>query len=89
MFPLIERYEQGVSSKEDLLRETDLKECTFHYWRNKYRKSKGTHSSFIALSMRGSSANTAMEIELPNGKRLAFTTLVPIDYLRSILELPC
>jgi len=89
MFPLIERYEKGTSSKEDLLKESELKECTFNYWRSKYKKLHDSPSSFIALNMSRSIASSAMEIELPNGKRVIFSTLVPIEYLRSILELRC
>lgn len=89
MFPLIELYEKGTSSKEDLLKEWDLKECTFNYWLSKYKKIKDGPSSFVALNMGRKDANSVMEIEMPNGKRLIFSTLVPIEYLRTILELRC
>ena len=101
IFPLLASFEKGVLSREDFCKQTKLKACSFSYWLKKYRQSKGfsTKSTTAAREARsctsfvkiGTSAEILsgdypMEIILRNGARIRFSTLVPAEYIQSILS---
>ena len=99
IFPLLASFEMGVLSREDFCKQTKLKACSFSYWLKKYRQSKGVDirsgravrearslPSFVKIGT-GSEilSDYRMEITFRDGIRIRFTTLVPAEYIRSIL----
>lgn len=99
IFPLIEAYEDGTLSKAAFCKKTKLRECSLTYWLHKYRQhqkdqeteteTKGSTRSFVQIQMRDGmfSNDFEMEIVMNDGKRIRFTTLVPIEYIQSILSI--
>ena len=100
IFPLLASFEKGVLSREEFCKQTKLKACSFSYWLKKYRQSRGfdikssttvreprTSTSFVKIGTGSEILNDyRMEITLRDGIRIRFTTLVPADYVRSILS---
>lgn len=88
IFPLIEAYEKGTLTKEEFCHQTKLKEGSLSYWLGRYRKISKSNSSFVRLTTSTESIDEyRMEIMLNDGKRIRFTSLVPIEYMESILKI--
>ena len=88
IYPLLEKVEQGSLTREEFCSRTGLKECSFHYWRQRFRKENRPENRFVELSQLGMDFERhAMEIEFSTGVKLGFSSLVPIDYLGRILQI--
>lgn len=99
MFPLIAAYEEGTLSKESFCKKTRLKESSLIYWRNKYQRHMDTEigavsptrsmtEAFIRVNPGiGMNRDFQMEIIMPDGKRVRFSSLVPESYLENILTI--
>ena len=90
IFPLIEAVEQNEMSRETFCHKTGLKECSFHYWRKKFRSQNVGSNAFIELpKMELSNGRHEMEVEFRSGVKLRFSSLVPVSYLSQILQQGC
>lgn len=88
IFPLIEAYEKGTLTKDEFCHQTSLKEGSLSYWLGRYRKISKSNSSFVRLTSSTESENEyRIEIMLNDGKRIRFKSLVPIEYMESILKI--
>ena len=88
IFPLIEAYEKGTLTKEEFCHQTSLKEGSLSYWLGRYRKISKSNSSFVRLPSSTAAVDEyRIEIMLNDGKRIRLTSLVPIEYLESILRI--
>lgn len=88
IYPLLEKVEQGSMTRKEFCSRTGLKECSFHYWRQRFRKENRPENTFVELSQLGMDCeHHLMEIELNTGVKLRFSSLVPIEYLGRILQM--
>ncbi|MBK8503520.1 MAG: hypothetical protein IPL46_19500 [Saprospiraceae bacterium] len=99
IFPLIAAYEEGTLSKEGFCKKTRLKESSLIYWRNKYQKHMDTENGAVSPTRSKTEAfvrvnpgivrnpDFQMEIIMPDGKRVRFSSLVPEAYLENILTI--
>jgi hypothetical protein len=87
MFPLIRLVEENKLSVAEFCDRTGLKECSFQYWRSRYMKQHRSERKFLPISTRDmSTGEYLIEVELLNGVKLRFSSLIPADYLRQILD---
>lgn len=97
IFPLIAAYEDGTLSKEGFCKKTQLKESSLIYWRTKYQKHRDKKTDVSPQTMSKTKAfirvdagiernpDFRMEVIMPDGKRVRFSSLVPEAYLQNIL----
>jgi hypothetical protein len=92
MFKGISRWQQSGLTQKAWCDKNKITYATFHYWYRRYRTSEkpvlDQHSSegFVQLRVDGnSSGNCWCELELTNGRKLAFHQAVSADFLRSLI----
>ena len=96
IFPLLASFDRGTLTKADFCKQTKLKESSFSYWLKKYRQSDGVdvsrsvprkdRSAFVRIEAGHQRLlDYQMEIVLRDGSQIRFTTLVPVEYIQSIL----
>ena len=76
MYPIVEEYINGKSSKEELCKTHGLSIHVLQYWLKKYRDSHiDAVDNFSALEVTSSKEMGMISIHLPNGTRIE----IPMD----------
>lgn len=85
---MVRKVEAGELSREEFCKRTGLKECSFHYWKKKYREQSLPERKFIPISAddTASGQRHMVELELGNGVKVRFSSLVPVDYIGRLIE---
>lgn len=81
MYPLVESYERGDVSKQDLCEEQNLGEGTFWYWVRKYRSE---HEGCFVELVDAEVTDVGTEVILGEGV-IRFSCRPPANYLRELL----
>jgi hypothetical protein len=80
----------GISQKA-YCEQNNIRYYVFHYWYKRYRDQQDAvgDGTFIPLNVKPSTfavSNSAIEILLPDGKRILFHQPVGPDYLKSLIS---
>jgi hypothetical protein len=91
MFSLIEIWRSSNLTQQEFCREKDLDYQKFHYWLRKYKVSRGELTSsktpsFIKVDLPSMATTGAVELCLPDGRKLIFHQPVEVAFLRSLLS---
>ena len=92
MFSLIEVWRSGNLTQVEFCRQKDLDYQKFHYWLRKYKDSRGEVASskaahsFIKVDLPSMVSTGAVELCLPDGRKLIFHQPVEVSFLRSLLS---
>jgi len=85
VFPLIKGVLDGELCKSDFNELTNLKAGGYEYWLRKYRSSKQSNDSFVAVKTdRSPSMEGQLEVIFTHGLRIKFSKIVPASYLREL-----
>jgi transposase-like protein len=85
-------YHQRSEPVSDLLRKHNINQSTLYYWLSNERKSKTTEirkeAPVMMLPVLSSGLNIidSVELRLPKGMRLQFSTGASADYVASIVK---
>jgi len=92
MFSLIEAWRSGNLTQQEFCREKALDYQKFHYWLRKYKISRGEltiskpESSFVKVDLASTTTTGAVELCLPDGRKLILHQPVGVAFLRSLLS---
>src|SRR5881392_1490151 len=91
MFKMISSWKQSGLSQKAYCEKNNIRYYVFHYWYKRYRDQQGAveDPTFVALNVKPSAvavSNSAIEILLPDGKRILFHHPVSADYLKAIIS---
>src|SRR3954467_7720131 len=91
MLKMIASWKQSGLSQKAYCEQNNIRYYVFHYWYKRYRDQQGAvdNGTFVPLNVKPSTfplANSAIEILLPDGKRILFHQPVCPDYLKAIIS---
>ncbi len=91
MFRMIVFWKQSGLSQKAYCEQNNIRYYVFHYWYKRYRDQQGAveDGTFVPLNVRPSTfpvSNSAIEILLPDGKRILFHQPVGPDYLKALIS---
>ena len=87
MFQHIRAWELGDISQKEFCERANIRYHVFHYWYKVYRdKDKAISSPFVKLKVDPPVSLSSVELICPDGKRLLFHQLVPVDYLKALIS---
>ena len=91
MFKVISSWKQSGLSQKAYCQQNNIRYHVFHYWYKRYRHQQSAvkDNTFVSLNVKSSSfpvSNSAMEILLPDGKRILFHQPVSIDFLKALIS---
>jgi hypothetical protein len=92
MFSLIELWRTSNLTQLDFCKKKDLDYQKFHYWLRKYKVSRGEVTSgkaapsFVKVDLPSMVTTGAVELYLPDGRKLIFHQRVEVAFLRSLLS---
>ena len=91
MFSMIDLWKQSGLSQKAYCEQNNIRYYVFHYWYKRYRDQQGAveDSTFVPLNVKPSTfpvSNSAIEILLPDGKRILFHQPVSADYLKALIS---
>jgi hypothetical protein len=92
MFELIGSWQKSGLSQSAYCNEKGIRYHVFHYWYRRYRKqhSPGAPAGFVSLNVQPFSlpagGSAAVELVLPDGKRLLFHQGVSAAYLKALIS---
>ena len=90
MLKMIDSWMQSGLSQKAYCEQNNIRYYVFHYWYKRYRDQQGVveENSFVPLTVKPSTfpvSNSAIEIFLPDGKRILFHQPVGPDYLKALI----
>ena len=91
MFRVIDLWKQSGVSQKAYCEQNNIRYHVFHYWYKRFRNQGGAveDSAFVPLNVKPSTfsvSNSAVEILLPDGKRILFHQPVGPDYLKALIS---
>lgn len=91
MFRMITSWKQSGLSQKAYCEQNNIPYHVFHYWYKRYRDQQGAvnDGTFVPLNVKPSTfpvSNSAIEILLPDGKRILFHQSVGPDYLKALIS---
>ena len=89
MFRIIGSWKQSGLSQKAYCEQNNIRYHVFHYWYKRYRDQQAAieDATFVPLDVKPSfPANSAIEILLPDGKRILFHQAVGPDYLKALIS---
>src|SRR3954447_2157060 len=91
MLKMIATWKQSGLSQKAYGEKNNIRYYVFHYWYKRYRDQQGAveDATFVPLNVKPSAfpvSNSAIEILLPDGKRILFHQPVSADYLKSLIS---
>lgn len=91
MLAMIESWKQSGLSQKAYCEQNNIRYHVFHYWYKRYRhqQSAVNKDTFIPINVKPSTfslSNSAIEILLPDGKRILFHQPVSSDYLKALIS---
>jgi hypothetical protein len=91
MFTMIGSWKQSGLSQKAYCEQNNIRYYIFHYWYKRYRGQQDAveNATFIPLNVKPSTfpvSSSAIEILLPDGKRILFHQPVGPDYLKALIS---
>lgn len=91
MFKVIDLWKQSGLSQKAYCEQNNIRYYVFHYWYKRFREQQGVieGGTFVPLNVKPSTfpvSNSAIEILLPDGKRILFHQPVGPDYLKALIS---
>jgi hypothetical protein len=91
MLRMITSWKQSGLSQKVYCEQNNIRYYVFHYWYKRYRDQQGSieDATFVPLTVKPSTfpvSNSAIEILLPDGKRILFHQPVGPDYLKALIS---
>jgi hypothetical protein len=91
MFMVIDFWKQSGLSQKAYCEQNNIRYHVFHYWYKRFRDQGGSieDGTFVPLNVKPSTfsvSNSAVEIVLPDGKRILFHQPVGPDYLKALIS---
>ena len=91
MFGMISSWKQSGLSQKAYCEQNNIRYHVFHYWYKRYRNQHGAgeDGGFVPLNVKSFTfpvSNSAIEILLPDGKRILFHQPVGADYLKALIS---
>src|SRR3954451_1770550 len=89
MLRMIVTWKQSGLSQKAYCQHNNIRYYVFHYWYKRYRDQQGPveDGTFVPLNVKPSASqvsNSAIEMLLPDGKRILFHQPVSADYLKAL-----
>lgn len=85
MYPIVEVYLASDLTQEAFCEREGFSIAVLNYWLKKYRLAHGEAPTFVEIRPAPADGG-CLEIAYPNGMRLRFDRLVPVAYLRALLQ---
>ena len=91
MLRMIGSWKQSGLSQKAYCEQNNIRYYVFHYWYKRFRDQQGAveDATFVPLNVKPSTfpvSNSAIEILLPDGKRILFHQPVSPDYLKALIS---
>ena len=91
MLRIISSWKQSGLSQKAYCEQNNIRYYVFHYWYKRCREQQGAveDGTFVPLNVKPSTfpvSNSAIEILLPDGKRILFHQPVGPDYLKALIS---
>jgi hypothetical protein len=91
MLRMIGSWKQSGLSQKAYCEQNNIRYYVFHYWYKRFRDQQDAveHATFVPLNVKPSTfpvSNSAIEILLPDGKRILFHQAVGPDYLKAFIS---
>lgn len=91
MLQMIGSWKQSGLSQKAYCEQNNIRYYVFHYWYKRYRdqQSEVIDGAFVPLNVKPSTfpvTNSAIEVLLPDGKRILFHQPVGPDYLKALIS---
>ena len=91
MLRMIGSWKQSGLSQKAYCEQNNIRYYVFHYWYKRYRDQGGAieDATFVPLNVKPPTfpvSNSAIEIALPDGKRVLFHQPVSADYLKTLIS---
>ena len=91
MLKMIDSWKQSGLSQKAYCEQHNIRYYVFHYWYKRFRDQQDAveDASFVPLNVKPSTfpvSNSAIEILLPDGKRILFHQAVGPDYLKALMS---
>ena len=91
MLRMIGSWKQSGLSQKAYCEQNNIRYYIFHYWYKRFRDQHGAvgDATFVPLNVKPSSfpvSSSAIEILLPDGKRILFHLAVSADYLKTLIS---
>jgi hypothetical protein len=91
MFKMIGSWKQSGLSQKAYCEQNNIRYHVFHYWYKRFRDEQDAidDATFVPLNVKPSTfpvSNSAIEILLPDGKRILFHQPVSPDYLKALIS---
>jgi hypothetical protein len=91
MFSKITSWKQSGLSQKAYCEQNNIRYYVFHYWYKRYRDQRDAvlDPTFVPLTVKLPTfpvSNSAVEILLPDGKRILFHHPVSSDYLKALIS---
>lgn len=88
---MIGSWKQSGLSQKAYCEQNNIRYHVFHYWYKRYRGQQDAvgDPAFVPLNVKSSTfpvSNSAIEILLPDGKRILFHQAVSPDYLKALIS---
>jgi hypothetical protein len=92
MFSMIGCWQQSGLSQKAYCEQNGIRYHVFHYWYKRYREKQipQKEAGFVSLTLPPSvcssaAGSAAVELLLPDGKRILFHQMVSPDYLKALI----
>ncbi|MDB5247284.1 MAG: putative transposase [Segetibacter sp.] len=91
MFSKIALWKESGLSQKAYCQQNNIRYYVFHYWYKRYRDQQSAvkENTFVPLNVKPSTvslSSSAIEILLPDGKRILFHQPVGPDYLKALIS---
>ena len=91
MLRMIDSWKQSGLTQKAYCEQHNIRYYVFHYWYKRFRGQQDAveDASFVPLNVKPSTfsvSNSAVEILLPDGKRILFHQPVGPDYLKALIS---
>ena len=91
MFTVIDLWKQSGLSQKAYCEQNNIRYYIFHYWYKRYRNEQDAvkDATFVPLNVNTPTfpvTNSAIEMLLPDGKRILFHQPVGPDYLKALIS---
>jgi hypothetical protein len=91
MLKMIGFWKQSGLSQKAYCEQNNIRYYVFHYWYKRYRDQQDAvdDATFVPLNVKPSTfpvSSSAIEILLPDGKRILFHHPISSDYLKALIS---
>jgi hypothetical protein len=91
MLRMISCWKESGLSQKAYCQQNNIRYYVFHYWYKRFRDQQGAveDATFVSLNVKPSAlpvCNSAIEILLPDGKRILLHQPVSADYVKALIS---